>query len=69
MTSSRYTGYTRVEKDIKILSSHLNAVMTQSGSRDLGQVGGQVLVNVLQHQSEVQVPAHWHNRRIQQPGH
>lgn len=44
-------------------------VKTQSRGGNIGQVGGQVLVNVFQHQREVQAPAHWCNRCIQQPGH
>lgn len=51
------------------LSSYLNTVTTQSRSSNLGQVGGQVLVDVFQHQSEVQAPAVRYCRRVQQPGH
>lgn len=50
------------------LSSYLNTVTTQSRSSNLGQVGGQVLVDVFQHQSEVQAPAVRYSRRVQQPG-
>lgn len=52
----------------QVTSPHLNTVTAQSRSRNLGEVGGQVLVNVFQHQSEVQAPAHWHSRGLQQPG-
>lgn len=51
-----------------VIGSHLNTVMAQSWSRDLGEESGQVLINVFQHQSEVQAPAHCYSRGIQQSG-
>lgn len=42
--------------------------MAQARSRNLGQVGGQVLVNILQNQSEIEAPACWDHGHVQQPG-
>lgn len=52
----------------KVQERHLNGVMAQARSRNLGQVGGQVLVNILQNQSEIEAPSCWDHGHVQQPG-
>lgn len=52
---------------LKVQENHLNGIIAQSRCRNLGQVGGQVLVNILQNQREIEAPPCWDHGNVQQP--